>query len=103
MALSPLALCRPYRVDRHMPLPEREEKVRGNQRFLQRWMPLYVQRSARLTLANFILFHIGFLIPGPLLTVTAGVLMLMGFLHLTMVIFWLQHLDNLLGPLHPPE
>lgn len=104
VAISPLALQRPYLVVSEMDEVERNEAIKANNLFLQRYMDIYIVRSARLMVLTFMLFLLSFhLLPVPYLAAVIGGTMLLSLLHLALVIFWKQHLDDQLGPREPPE
>ncbi|WP_303906884.1 hypothetical protein [Thiohalomonas denitrificans] len=104
MFLSPLALPKPHPVRNDMNATARRDAMRANQRHVQTYLGAYIDRSARGIAGCMIAYLVSLYLLGiPLLVMAAGFTMLAAFLHVAVLIFWKQHLDNRFGPVEPPE
>ena len=104
MFLSPLALPKPHPINREMNLAARRDAIRANQRHVQLYLGAYIDRSARGIAGCMIAYLVSLYVLGsPLLVTATGLIMLAAFVHVAVLIFWKQHLDNRFGPVQPPE
>ncbi|SCZ55239.1 hypothetical protein [Thiohalomonas denitrificans] len=104
MFLSPLALPKPHPIRSDMNAAARRHAMRANQRHVQAHLGAYIDRSARGIAGCMIAYLISLHLLGiPLLVMAAGFIMLAAFVHVAVLIFWKQHLDDRFGPVEPPE
>ncbi len=104
MFLSPLALPKPHPFHRDMKAADRRDAQMANRRHMQACLGAYIDRSARVIAGCIFAYLVSLHLLGiPLLVVIAGFTMLAALLHVTVLVFWKQHLDNRLGPIEPPE
>lgn len=104
MFISPLALPNPRPLHRRMPAAERLDAKRTNRRHVQRYIGVYIDRSARGLVGFMVAFFFASTVFGsPLLTALAGIGILVAVVHVAVLLFWKQHLDDLLGPVEPRD